>query len=67
MGPWLNDPAANAYAAGARKGNMGGVFALVHRANNIAYALVRDQNTYDGCPTLPVMRWRFTPRSPSAL
>jgi transposase len=50
VGLWLNDPAAKAYAAGLRaRGKKGGVIgcALAHRANRIAYALVRDQQPYD--------------------
>jgi len=50
MGLWLNDPAAKAYAAGLRaRGKKGGVIAcaMAHRANKIAYALVRDQADYD--------------------
>jgi transposase len=50
VGLWLNDPAAKAYAAGLRaRGKKGGVIAcaLAHRANRIAYALVRDQRPYD--------------------
>ncbi len=50
VGLWLNEPAAKAYAAGLRaRGKKGGVIAcaLAHRANRIAYALVRDQGSYD--------------------
>lgn len=50
IGLWLNDPAAKAYAAGLRaRGKKGGVIAcaLAHRANRIAYALVRDQHCYE--------------------
>jgi transposase len=50
VGLWLNDPAAKIYAAGLRaRGKKGGVIAcaLAHRANRIAYALVRDQRPYD--------------------
>jgi transposase len=50
VGLWLNDPSAKAYAAGLRaRGKKGGVIAcaLAHRANRIAYALVRDQHGYD--------------------
>ena len=49
IGLWLNDPAARSYAAGLRaRGKKGGVItcALAHRANRIAYALVRDQDAY---------------------
>ena len=55
VGLWHADPAARAYVASLRaRGKPGGVIAtaLAHRANRIAYALVRDQATYD--PT----RWR---------
>lgn len=50
MGLWHCDPAARTYAARLRaRGKEGGVIAcaLAHRANKIAYALVRDQSTYD--------------------
>jgi transposase len=50
IGLWLNEPAAKAYAAGLRaRGKKGGVItcAVAHRANRIAYALVRDQHPYD--------------------
>lgn len=50
VGLWHCDPAARSYAARLRaRGKEGGVIAcaLAHRANKIAYALVRDQNTYD--------------------
>jgi transposase len=50
MGLWLNDPDAKRYAAGLRaRGKKGGVIAcaLAHRANRIAYAMVRDQRAYD--------------------
>ena len=50
MGLWLNDASAKAYAAGLRaRGKKGGVIAcaLAHRANRIAYAMVRDQFPYD--------------------
>jgi transposase len=49
IGLWLNDPAAKQYAAGLRaRGKKGGVItcAMAHRANRIAFALVRDQTTY---------------------
>jgi len=49
VGLWLNEPAAKAHAAGLReRGKKGGVIAcaLAHRANRIAYALVRDQHPY---------------------
>jgi transposase len=50
MGLWLNDPAAKAYGAQLRdRGKKGGVIAcaMANRANRIAYALVRDQSSYD--------------------
>lgn len=50
IGLWHCDRAAGAYAAGLRaRGKPGGVIAtaLAHRANRIAYALVRDQAVYD--------------------
>jgi transposase len=50
LGLWLVDPAGHAYAAGLKaRGKRGGVIAcaLAHRANKIAYALVRDQADYD--------------------
>lgn len=50
VGLWLNDPAAKIYAARLReRGKKGGVIAcaMANRANRIAYALVRDQRSYD--------------------
>lgn len=50
IGLWLCEPAANAYAAELKsRGKHGGVIgcALAHRANRIAYALVRDHASYD--------------------
>jgi transposase len=50
VGLWHCDPPARAYAAALRaRGKPGGVIAcaLAHRANRIAYALVRDQLAYD--------------------
>ena len=50
MGLWHCDPPAKAYAAGLRaRGKHGGIIscALAHRANRIAFALVRDQAPYD--------------------
>lgn len=50
MGLWLNEPAARNYAHGLKdRGKHGGVVAcaLAHRANRIAYALVRDDATYE--------------------
>jgi transposase len=50
VGLWLNDPAGKQHAAQLRaRGKTGKVIAcaLAHRANRIAFALVRDQATYD--------------------
>ena len=50
IGLWLTDPAARRYGAQLRaRGKKGGVIgcAMAHRANKIAYALVRDQTGYD--------------------
>jgi transposase len=50
LGLWLTEPNANRYAAGLRaRGKKGGVIAcaLAHRANRIAFAMVRDQASYD--------------------
>jgi transposase len=50
VGLWLNDQASRHYAAGLRtRGKRGGIIAcaLAHRANKIAYALVRDHAVYD--------------------
>jgi len=50
VGLWHQDPAAKAHAAALRqRGKPGGIIAtaLAHRANRIAYALVRDQQPYD--------------------
>jgi transposase len=50
IGLWLTDQPSKAYAAGLRaRGKHGGVIAcaLAHRANRIAFALVRDQVEYD--------------------
>jgi transposase len=52
VGLWLSDPAAKAYAGELKsRGKPGGIIAcaLAHRATRIAYALVRDQVTYDPC------------------
>lgn len=57
IGLWLNEPAAETYAHGLKdRGKHGGIVAcaLAHRANRIAYALVRDHATY--APT----RWAIT-------
>jgi transposase len=50
MGLWLNDPAATQRAVQLRaRGKKGGVItcAMAHRANRIAFALVRDHAPYD--------------------
>jgi transposase len=50
LGLWLTDPSARGYAAALKaRGKRGGIIAcaLAHRANKIAYALVRDQADYD--------------------
>lgn len=50
LGLWLNDPAAKQHAAALRaRGKKGLVIAcaMAHRANRIAFALVRDHATYD--------------------
>jgi transposase len=50
IGLWHSDPAANRYGKQLRaRGKNGGVIAcaMAHRANKIAYALVRDQAGYD--------------------
>jgi transposase len=50
IGLWQSDPTSKVYAAGLReRGKKGAVIAcaLAHRANKIAYALVRDQTGYD--------------------
>jgi transposase len=50
MGLWVQDQPAKAYAAGLKsRGKRGGIIgcALAHRATRIAYALVRDQTSYD--------------------
>jgi transposase len=57
IGMWHTEAAAKAYAHGLKdRGKHGGVIAcaLAHRANRIAYALVRDHATYE--PT----RWTST-------
>jgi transposase len=54
LGLWLNDPAARQHATALRaRGKTGLVIAcaMAHRANRIAFALVRDQAVYD------VTRW----------
>ena len=50
VGLWLNDPAAKQHATALRaRGTKGLVIAcaMAHRANRIAFALVRDQTAYD--------------------
>jgi transposase len=50
VGLWHRDPAARGYAHRLRqRGKPGGIIAcaLAHRANKIAYAMVRDQHPYD--------------------
>ena len=50
IGLWLSDPAAKAYGQALRaRGKHGLVIAcaMAHRANRIAFALVRDQTNYD--------------------
>jgi transposase len=50
VGLWHRDPAARGYAGQLRaRGKPGGVIAcaMAHRANKIAYAMVRDQKPYD--------------------
>ncbi len=50
VGLWLTDPAAKAYGNALRaRGKKGLVIAcaMAHRANRIAFALVRDQTSYD--------------------
>jgi len=50
VGLWLCEPDAKTHAAGLRaRGKKGGVIAcaMAHRANRIAFALVRDQASYD--------------------
>jgi transposase len=50
MGLWLTDPAAGQHATALRaRGKKGPVIAcaMAHRANRIAFALVRDQADYD--------------------
>lgn len=50
VGLWHSDPAAKRYGQRLRdRGKPGGIIccALAHRANKIAYALVRDQTRYD--------------------
>jgi transposase len=50
LGLWLTDPAAKAYGQMLRaRGKKGGVIAcaMANRGNRIAFALVRDQTSYD--------------------
>ena len=56
VGLWHNDPPSKTYAAALRaRGKHGGIIAcaLAHRANRIAYALVRDQADYNPSRWLP--------------
>jgi transposase len=49
MGLWLNDPATRSYVNGLKaRGKPSGIIAcaLAHRANRIAFAMVRDQTPY---------------------
>jgi len=49
IGLWLQDPAAKRYGQTLRaRGKKGGIIAcaMAHRANKIAYAMVRDQTSY---------------------
>lgn len=49
MGLWLNDPATRSYVTSLReRGKPSGIIAcaLAHRANRIAFAMVRDQQPY---------------------
>jgi transposase len=49
MGLWLNDPATRAHVTGLKaRGKPSGIIAcaLAHRANRIAFAMVRDQTPY---------------------
>jgi transposase len=49
IGLWLQDPAAKRYGQALRaRGKKGGIIAcaMAHRANKIAYAMVRDQTGY---------------------
>ena len=50
LGLWHKDPASNAYGQAMRnRGKPGGVIvcAMAHRANKIAYAMVRDQQPWE--------------------
>ena len=50
MGLWHQDPASKHYAATMRdRGKPGGIItiAMAHRANKIAYAMVRDQQPWE--------------------
>lgn len=51
IGLWHTDPGAKAYGAELRaRGKPGGIIvtAMAHRANRIAFAMVRDQRPWDG-------------------
>lgn len=59
VGLWLNDQAAKIYGASLRaRGKKGLVIAcaMAHRANKIAFALVRDQSAYDPSRWIPGTR-----------
>ena len=65
LGLWHADPAARRYGQALRaRGKKGGVIgcAMAHRANKIAYAMVRDQTGYEPEPLGLTTPWRF-PRS----
>jgi transposase len=50
MGLWHSEPASRSYGADLRaRGKPGGIIvcAMAHRANKIAYAMVRDQHTWE--------------------
>ncbi|MDR6688351.1 hypothetical protein J2Y41_003937 [Arthrobacter sp. 1088] len=50
IGLWLADNPSRAYAASLKeRGKQGGIIAcaMAHRANKIAYAMVRDHAAYD--------------------
>lgn len=56
LGLWLNDPAAKRHATALRaRGKNGRIIAcaMAHRANRIAFALVRDQADYDSTRWIP--------------
>jgi transposase len=52
MGLWHTEPASRAYGAELRaRGKPGGIIvtAMAHRANKIAFAMVRDQQSWEPC------------------